>query len=191
MVGDRDQYPIQNGPEWQHYAPLTNTPPLTYQYTGTVSMVVMKHSISWQADVSCRYRNKELPIGIKKKLSTEISSPFTGLYILVRKRYLTIFTPHPPGHALFWLLLSPFCINPSLFCIYFTLLLPIFSFFTLSSFSFSFLHFSLTLSFFSFSLFIFFPQRTSVDISPEGGGGVFSKIKTPTYTWEAKNITKH
>ncbi len=73
------------------------------------------------------------------------------------------------GHIIFWLLSWLFCLNSSLFCIYFTLLLPPPSHF-LSPFLFFLLHFSP----FSLCLFIFFPPY---DIgwyfSPLGGGGYF------------------
>ncbi len=100
----------------------------------------------------------------------------------------TIFIPPPPPllkmiffpllrHIVFWLPLRPFRLNSSLFCNYFTLLLPLFPF------SFPFLSFSFpvplsSFSFYIFPLFLFafsyfFPQVTSTDIPPPGGGGYF------------------
>jgi hypothetical protein len=76
----------------------------------------------------------------------------------------------------------PFFPNSSLFCIYFTLLLPIFSFlshFILfpSSFFLSLLHFPS----FSFPLFIFFPPNDTADIPPprEGGWEEYFPIYVP------------
>jgi hypothetical protein len=68
---------------------------------------------------------------------------------------------------LFQLLSSPFCLNSCLFCIYFTLLLPIFSF----SFRFSSVFFPRSSFFFYifFPFHIFFSQMTSADFSlPQG-----------------------
>jgi hypothetical protein len=101
----------------------------------------------------------------------------------------TIFiTPPPPllkiiffplsGHLVFRLPLWPFYLNSSLFCNYFTLLLPLFSFsFPFSSF-FCPLFFLFLLHFPSFSLrlFMFFPQIILADIPPPPGGEVFSNI---------------
>jgi hypothetical protein len=110
------------------------------------------------------------------KLSTV---PTSGVYILIRKWYLSpplprmIFFPIS-WHIILQLLLCPFCLNSSQFCIYplyFTLLLP--------SFSFSFPHSSLFfppffLFYYSFPLFpcFIFP-------SPQG---IFQYIYTrPAY----------
>ncbi len=103
-----------------------------------------------------------------------------GVYILVQKPYL----PPPPfwkwyffplsRHVVFRLLLWPFCLNCSLFCINFTVFLPLWSFSPLLPFSFPFLSFSFTFSSFSLLLFIFFPPN---DIGwyfpPPRGGGYF------------------
>ncbi len=75
----------------------------------------------------------------------------------------------------------PFCLNSSLYCNYFTLLLPLFSFsFLFLPFSFSFLPFSITFSpFFSSPFSYFFPQMTSADIfppPPPQGGSIFQYI---------------
>ncbi len=63
-----------------------------------------------------------------------------------------------------------FCLDSSLFCIYFTLLLPLFYFlFSLFlPFSFPIIPFSLTFS----SFFIFFPWMPSTDIPPPRGGDI-------------------
>ncbi len=88
----------------------------------------------------------------------------------------------PLGTFVFWLLSCLFCLNSSLFSIYFTLLLHIFSFsFPLSPF------FSLTFSLFSLPLCIFFPWITSADIFPSlGGGGYFSYIDP--WAWPVLNM---
>ncbi len=89
-----------------------------------------------------------------------------GVYILIQKRYL----PPPPRlpkiifspllqHVVFWILLCPFCLNSSLYCIYSRFLLPIFSVFLpflLSSFFFPFPPFSFPLSSFFFPAFLLF-----------------------------------
>jgi hypothetical protein len=92
-----------------------------------------------------------------------IPAPLSKNYIFPLLRYI-----------IFVLLLSPFCLNSSLFCIYFTLLLPNSFFFFLSSFFFS-------ISPFSLPLLIFFPHRTSADIFsfPRGGGGGYFPIFRP------------
>ncbi len=91
----------------------------------------------------------------------------------------TIFIPPPfwkwyffplSRHVVFRLPSWPFCLNSSLFCNYFTLLLPLFSFSFpflpfLSLFYLLLLHFP---SFFSSPFSYFFPQMTSADISRGG-----------------------
>ncbi len=74
-------------------------------------------------------------------------------------------------HVVFPLPSWPFFLNSSLFCIYFTLLLPLFSFpFPFLLFSFPFLPFSFTFSpFFLFTFSYFFPQMTPADIPPPRG----------------------
>jgi hypothetical protein len=92
---------------------------------------------------------------------TRLCPEKTGVYVLIRKRYLSpppfpkmIF--FPSLHIVFRILLCPFCLNSSIFCNYYTFLLPIFSFsFLLSSFFFSLSPFSLAFPLFS-SLFIIF-----------------------------------
>ncbi len=91
----------------------------------------------------------------------------------------TIFIPPLPKmifsplsrHIFFQLLSWPFYLNPSLFCIYYILLLPIFSlFYPLSSFLFLLFLFLWHLPPVSLPLFLFFPQMLLADIfSPPGG----------------------
>ncbi len=68
-----------------------------------------------------------------------------------------------------------FFLNSSLFCIFFTLLLPLFSFsFPFFPFSFPFLPFSFTFSpFFSSPFHIFSPKCHRLIFPPSGGGGYF------------------
>ncbi len=81
-------------------------------------------------------------------------------------------------HVVFRLLSWPFFLNSSLFCICFTLLLPLFSFsFPFLPFSFPFLPFSFTFSpFFSLPFHIFSPKWHGLIFPPPRGGGVFSII---------------
>ncbi len=101
----------------------------------------------------------------------------------------TIFIPPPPTfwklyfiplsqHIVFRLPSWPFCFNSSLFCIYFTLLLPLFSFsFHFPPFSVPFLPFSFIFSpFFSSPFHIFSPKWHLLICPPPPGGGVFSNI---------------
>ncbi len=115
-----------------------------------------------------------------KNLRISSSTP-QGLYFGPKM----IFIPPPPSendifllsrHVIFHLPSWPFFLDSSLFCIYFTLLLPLFSFsspfsvlFSLSSF---FLHFPT----FSFHLFHIFSPKCHRLIFPREGGGVFSNI---------------
>jgi hypothetical protein len=103
----------------------------------------------------------------------------SGVYISVRKLYLF----PPPFKKLKIFPLSrhvvsrfpswPFCLNPSLFCNYFSLSFPLFSF------SFPFLPFSFTFpSFFSLPFHIFPPKwhRLIIFPPPQGGRGIFRYI---------------
>ncbi len=93
---------------------------------------------------------------------------FSNLYFDIKK---VLFFPLS-GLAVFFTPIIPILPNSSLFCIYFSLLLPIFSFSFTHFFSFSFLFlfsfFLFLLHFPSYPLprFIFFPQTTSADIPP-------------------------
>ncbi len=84
-------------------------------------------------------------------------------------------------HVVFRLPFWPFCLNSSIFCIYLTLLLPLFSFsFPFLPYSSPFLPFSFTFSpflFFAFSYF--FPLMTSADIRPSPRGGGYFPIYRP------------
>jgi hypothetical protein len=93
-----------------------------------------------------------------------------------------IFLPLPARH--FLILSGPFCLNSSLFCIYFTRLLPIFSF------SFLFLPFSFPLfpCFFYISPFLYlFPKMTSADISTLQGGGEVGSVFFIVWTSDTQN----
>ncbi len=106
-------------------------------------------------------------------------------------------------HVVFWLPLWPFCPNSSLFCNYFTLLLPLFSFsfpiffsfpffpfyFPFLPFSFPFLPFSFTFSPFSLRLFIFFPPNDISWYPPPRGGGYFP-IYRPLHLCESDPQTE-
>ncbi len=78
-------------------------------------------------------------------------------------------------HFVFWFPLWPFCLNSSLFCSYFTFLLPLFSLsFPFPLFSFSFLPFSFTFSpCFSLHFHIFSPNDIGWYFSLPPGGEVF------------------
>jgi hypothetical protein len=113
------------------------------------------------------------------KLGSLTIIPKSGVYISVRKLYL--FPPSPLLKMIFFPLSRHIVFrlpawHVALILRYlhlFTLLFPLFSF------SFPFLPFSFTFPpFFSSPFQIFFPQMTSADISP-GGGGVFSNLETP------------
>ncbi len=85
-------------------------------------------------------RNKYFSAGVSILIQKWYSCPTPP----PKMRFLPLFATHG-----FWLLFCPFYLNSSLFCIYFILLLPIFSFF--SPF------FPFTFSTFFLLLFIYFP----------------------------------
>ncbi len=93
---------------------------------------------------------------------------FTGVFISVRKRYLfspllkILFFPLSK-HIIFRLPSWPFCLNSSLCCIYFILLLPL-SHFLSPFFLFSLFPFSFTFSPFFSPPYYIFSQMTSADI---------------------------
>ncbi len=116
---------------------------------------------------------------------------YTGVYISVHKWYLfpypkMIFFPLS-WYIVFQFLSLPFCLNSSLFCIYFTLYFPFLFFFPHSSFLFPLSSFYCLLHFppLSLPLFIFFPPN---DIGwyfflPRGVGIIFQYIDPCAYIY--------